>query len=788
MKKIHTWSRRLNVRLAFMSTILIFGGMTVFTYLVAEKEAQTLGSEIKKQAAALAENIATSTASYIIVKDYTTLESILMRSAGFPGVVDLQVITSEGKLLGDVYQDDDGEIIARYSESYRLPVGPAERDVLVNEYSMVVWEPVLLGDLIGWVRVTYTLNRIAVVRAETWRYNMFIAVVIVIITIFSLLLYMRKPMMLIERNTEFANALDQDAGDELEVDDRYLEINKLTLALNRTSKNLKEKNDELNLKIDEQMKFTEELEKRVLERTNELSVVRDQAVHANKSKSEFLANMSHEIRTPLTAIIGFSESLLDSDQTINDRVDSINRIVRAGKHLLRVINEILDLSKIEANKLEIEMIPVLLPDIFRDVYSLISLLAQEKGLSFSIECDYPMLETIQTDPVRLKQILINLCNNAVKFTRKGGVTIKVACDEENEKLIIKVIDTGIGLSQEKINKLFKPFSQADNSTTRKYGGTGLGLYLSKQFSEMLGGGLEVESLVDVGSSFILTISTGSLRDVVRVHQCQDFEKSELPKVSTNNYPQLSGLVLLTEDNPDNQRLTSLYLKRMGLKTEIAHNGKEALEKVDTFNPDLILMDVHMPVMDGLTATRILREGIFSGPIVALTAGALSQEQQECYDAGCNDVCTKPIELSDFIRTLSKHLSPAEQSQQLETLESSPPMVPNLLKEDPEMLDLVLQFIQKLPAMIEKVEAAFEKRDMSLLKEEVHSLKGTSGNYGCMNIFELMNKVEFEIVTKNFDSIKEILDSLPAIVKRLNDGVKSYQNTDNNNVKPFPGNN
>jgi len=791
VKKYRNWFRRLNVRLALMSAILIFGGMTVFTYLVAEKETRTLSEEIKKQAAALAENIATSTASYLVVKDYTSLESILIRSAEFPGVIDLQVMNKKGKLLGDVYQGDDGEISTRYDQTYVVPTGPVERSVIVGENNMVVWEPVLLGDLIGWVRVSYTLNRIAEIRAETWRYNMLIGFALIVGMIVSLLLYMRKPMMLINRNTEFANQLDERAGEEIEVNERYFEINRMTLALNRTSKNLKAKNDQLNQKIQDQMEFTEELEKRVSERTEELSVVRDQAVQANKSKSQFLANMSHEIRTPLTAIIGFSESLLDSDQNINDRVDSIHRIIRAGKHLLRVINEILDLSKIEANQLEIETIPVSLPGVFRDIYSLVSLLAQEKGLSFTIDCDYPMPETIQTDPVRLKQILINLCNNAIKFTSKGGVTIKVGHDEQNEKLVVKVIDTGIGLTDKQINKLFKPFSQADNSTTRRYGGTGLGLHLSKQFAEKLGGDLTVESLIDVGSSFILTISTGSLKAVNFITEQQDFDKFELTKPTKKNQQKLSGLVLLTEDNLDNQRLASLYLKRLGLVTKIAENGKQALEKVDKLNPDLILMDVHMPVMDGLTATRILRERNYTGPIIALTAGALQQEQQECYDAGCNDVCTKPIEQAVFIATLAKHLSATE-----DDFSNAPPIVPDLLKEDTDMLDLVVQFVERLPEMIKNIELAFEKNDMSALKSEVHTLKGTSGNFGYMDIFELMKRVEFEIVTKNMDSIRHMLDSLPETLQRIEEGLKPFRDgeadaggdVDSSNVKPFPGNN
>jgi len=763
-----------------MSTLLIISALTIFTFLSAEKETRTLSAELNKQAVALAENIAASTASYILVKDYTSLESILLRSADFPSVIDLQVLSYDGQTLGDVYKGDDGEVQTRYGLNYTIPEGNLDRKVVTMETNVVVWQPVILGDLVGWVRTNYTLNRIREVTAETWKHNIMLGAIVTLLTILTLLLYLRRPMTLIKKSAEFADGLDVYAGDQLEIKDDFYEINLLTSALNRTSKNLKTKDESLNEKILEQKRFTGELENRVMERTEELLIVRDEAVQANKSKSEFLANMSHEIRTPLTAIIGFSESLLDSDQTIKDRVDSIHRIIRAGKHLLRVINQILDLSKIEANKLEIETIPVYLPDVFRDVYSFANLMAQEKGLSFSVDCNYPIPETIQTDPVRLKQILINLCNNAVKFTNKGGVTVKASCDEDKEMLSIKVSDTGIGLTEEQKDKLFKPFSQADGSTTRKYGGTGLGLHLSKQFAEKLGGDLNVESASDVGSSFILTISTGPLDDIAQLQESPDFEHIEMPKTIESNQTQLNGLVLLTEDNLDNQCLVTLYLKRLGLEYAIANNGKEAVALVNEINPDLVLMDIQMPVMDGLTATKKLRKMNFNGPIVALTANALQQQKQECYDVGCDDVCTKPIEQNELICILSKHLTSATPSQTHES-----PIVSTLLEDNSDMLGLVLKFTGKLPEKVNSILAAFEKRDMTLLKSEVHTLKGTSGNFGYKDIFELLKRVEFLIETNNIDAIQSILEALPALVGRINEGLKPYHDEEEGNVSPFP---
>jgi CheY-like chemotaxis protein/HPt (histidine-containing phosphotransfer) domain-containing protein len=358
----------------------------------------------------------------------------------------------------------------------------------------------------------------------------------------------------------------------------------------------------------------------------------------------------------------------------------------------------------------------------------------------------------------------------------------VSCDEENEMLKIRINDTGIGLSEKQKEKLFKPFSQADNSTSRKYGGTGLGLHLSKQFAEMLGGDLTVESLQDVGSSFILSVSTGSLENVERVHECPDFETIEMPKISEKRYSQkyLSGVVLLTEDNIDNQHLVSLYLKRLGLKVEIANNGKEALEKVGSVNPDLVLMDIQMPVMDGLSATRTLRARNFNKPVVALTANALKQEQQECFAAGCSDVCTKPIDQERLIKVLSKYLTKEEGSMKVQA-----PIVSSLLSEDPEMLDLVEQFVNQLPQSVESIMEIYKQGELDLLKTEVHTLKGTCGNYGYQELFEIMKRIEFLIVTNNIDAIAEILRTLPDYIERIKKGLNPEVNATEDNVTPFP---
>ena len=254
--------------------------------------------------------------------------------------------------------------------------------------------------------------------------------------------------------------------------------------------------------------LVERLERLIEQRTRALSVARDEAVAASRSKSSFLANMSHEIRTPLTSIIGFAELMQDPRVAKEEKVDAAKTIIRNGRHLLEVINDILDMSKIESNQLTLESIEVGLPKILSDIEALASSRAHEKGLVFTVERQLPLPATLRTDPVRLKQVLLNFCSNAIKFSQHGEVRLSVRFDDADRSLTFEVCDSGIGMSESELGRLFKPFVQADLSTTRKFGGTGLGLYISKQLADMLGGRIGVRSQVGKGSRFAITLPVG----------------------------------------------------------------------------------------------------------------------------------------------------------------------------------------------------------------------------------------------------------------------------------------
>ncbi|NUQ62989.1 MAG: CHASE domain-containing protein [Pirellulales bacterium] len=386
---------------------------------------------------------------------------------------------------------------------------------------------------------------------------------------------------------------------------------------------------------------------------------------ATRAKSEFLANMSHEIRTPMTAILGFADVLLGEagDNAPPHRVEAIRTIQRNGDHLLRLINDILDLSKIEAGKLDIERITCSPAQVLSDVVSLMRVRADAKGLPLALEYDGAVPETIQSDPLRLRQILVNLVGNAVKFTEKGRVRVVARLLRSaagTTMLQVDVVDTGIGMSRQQIAELFRPFHQADSSTTRKFGGTGLGLTISKRLAEMLGGDLAARSELGKGSTFCVTVATGDLEGVRFVAGPQAAPVQSRQAGSPQGVPPFSAgcRVLFAEDGIDNQRLIAFLLTRAGAKVTLAENGRiacdEALGAEANGEPfDIILMDMQMPVMDGYEATRRLRAEGYQGPIIALTAHAMSGDRQKCLDAGCNDYATKPVDHRRLLATLAE---------------------------------------------------------------------------------------------------------------------------------------
>ena len=396
-----------------------------------------------------------------------------------------------------------------------------------------------------------------------------------------------------------------------------------------------------------------------------LAKAKGRAEESVRSKSEFLANMSHEIRTPLTAIGGYAELLLDPKLTVSDRLNHVQTIVRNKDHLLQIINDILDLSKIEAGKMTVERIRCSPCQIVGDATSLLRRRALEKKLDFEVEYKGSIPKTIRTDPTRLRQIIINLVSNAIKFTELGGIRVVVQLADPptapDPRLQIDVIDTGIGMTPEQMERLFVPFTQADASTTRQFGGTGLGLTISRRLAIALGGEISISSQPGQGAMFRFSVKTGPLRGVAMLDDPSEATQERWrPDDAQFTIPQLAGRILLAEDGPDNQRLISFILNKSGLEVVVADNGKIAADKALGEDFDLILMDMQMPVMDGYTATSYLRTKGYTGPIVALTAHAMEGDREKCLLCGCDDYASKPIDRQAFFETIGRYLPSASE--------------------------------------------------------------------------------------------------------------------------------
>jgi signal transduction histidine kinase/CheY-like chemotaxis protein/HPt (histidine-containing phosphotransfer) domain-containing protein len=515
----------------------------------------------------------------------------------------------------------------------------------------------------------------------------------------------------------------------------------------------------------------------------EVKRAKEDAELANMAKSSFLANTSHEIRTPMNAILGYAEMLLERSQGEQERMHCVRTIRRNGQHLLAIINDILDISKIEAQKLSVERIECSLPQLIGDVVATARPWAMKKGLDFEIRFDELLPQRIRTDPVRTRQVLLNLVSNAIKFTERGKIQVGVHREISYfaHTIRFEINDTGIGMTREQLSRLFQPFTQADASTTRKFGGTGLGLTISKRLAKLLGGDIECRSEAGVGTTFIFRVDGGPRAGVPLVERLTlDGLPAANDDVPSTGEGQLQGRVLLAEDGEDNRDLIASHLYRAGLEVGIAATGRVAVEAAQAEHFDLVLMDMQMPEMDGYEATRVLREAGFNMPIIAVTAHAMAEDRHRCIHAGCTDYLSKPISRSELLQMLRRYLSrdpapPADHSvaptleanqTQVAAPESSNPAA----AADGAMAQLVIRFIGKLPERVTRLQALLRENDLENLKQAVHQLRGAAGGYGFPEVTESAAQAERSI--RDGQPIENIRRDLEALIEMVR-GIGGY---------------
>ena len=780
MKRLSARLRRLLLpapsirnKLVLLSVSFLFVTLLLVFLLVYQQQKQLLQIQFAESMSAQARLLATNTQAAIAFLDRREADHLLSSLAVNPAVDIGHAVLPDGNVLARFERDAD----------LALQIPPGDDSPLFLDQHLVIRQPILLAGQAtpaGRIELLVSLDQ----YHQTMRRTMGETLLLLFVALSVLTLLTRLVVGRLTAPLEKLDGLVKRISSSARFDER-VRINRAD-EIGRLGQGFNQMLDTLQTRDEELETYRVSLEQMVDERTAALQEAIADARRANHAKSDFLARMSHEVRTPLNAITGLCRMVLDTPLAAQQR-EHLEQVLQSSDALLGIINDILDYSKIEAGGLRLESIPFDIGQVFQSVGSLFTAKAQAQGLKLSFVGADEVPRPLLGDALRLGQILINLVGNAIKFTSQGEVAVSVEVaerlPEHGISLAFAVRDTGIGIPADQHAHLFAPFTQADSSITRRFGGTGLGLAICQQLVELMGGHITLESTPGQGSTFRFTI---------RLQRPAESEQTAIPAVDgkkTANLPRWAGeRILLVDDIAINRTIASALLQRVGLEVGVASNGQEALDLLARETFSLVLMDIQMPVMDGLTATRLIRAQpqLQALPIIAMTAHATSEDQEQTHLAGMNEHLVKPIVPQLLYAALSRWLPPsiagdavAAERARLADLEPGP-LLPGIDQNHGLALhmhrpDLYLRslhaFRQDFSDIGQRIRQQLASTNTIEARRLAHSLKSVAGSLGAGTLSEAARALEQALAgARPSSETATLVDRLSEAAAIINDGL------------------
>ena len=746
MKKINIFSIRTKLIVSMMTIAIIV--ITIISTSLIKQQYVITQQKAEQNLTVLSDVIASNSLTAVIFKDPYSAQKTLSALVAQPDIVNADIYDPTNTIFASYLNPQISEV-TRNPEHVAESLASHKKQITFNNNGVHSYTPLVSdGELVGILHITDNMNTLSkqledyLVLVIMASISAFLASLLVMFWLQSLF---TKPMNTlvnviegISHNKDYTQRVSIDSHDEFA---------QLAESFNAMISEVDTRGRQLE-------RINQELENRVNERTFELQQTLEMAKSANLAKSEFLAVMSHEIRTPLNGIIGFSD-LLKSYDLHSDVSNTVDMINESAQTLLVLLNEVLDFSKIDANKLDLDIREFKLDDLVRSACQAHQIVAEKKQLLFSIHISSLSHQHFLGDPVRIRQIINNLVSNAIKFTHKGTINIEVSEHVEGSDTTIKftVNDTGIGISNDKLESIFTPFTQADNSITREYGGTGLGLAICQQLIMLMNGKYGVNSTISQGSTFWFSIplvpidkTLANVNNVPVMHH------------NTNNVIYRKTMVLVAEDNVVNQLVIKSLLASLGHDCEIVDNGKEAIKLAGEKKFDIIFMDYHMPVADGIEATQaIVQLGPNSvnatTPIIALTADIQPNVKRRFRDAGAKDTLLKPFTRQNISECLNKWVFVSETSliEPVISQDNEPPIfiegpLNDIMQISPENTNelvktIVEMYLKNTPELLTEITNGITVQNAEQVFKASHSLKSSSANVGAAKMQSLANQIE-----------------------------------------------